>query len=191
MSLDLITEIQASPREFAQKYETMRAALELSEASKTVAADELRELRAALDEARRVATGQAFRADQFKAALERARALVPFLRGWIETMQSEQGYEDEGTMAWRSWQDMIAEVENVIAALAGADGAAPVAPAAPTCDLCKIQAGIKAAMDIIEPLPEIGDHYDAMVTRAFDALDDAYGFHRHEHSADGAPTESK
>jgi hypothetical protein len=27
MSLDLITEIQASPREFAQKYETMRAAL--------------------------------------------------------------------------------------------------------------------------------------------------------------------
>lgn len=56
------------------------------------------------------------------AALAQARALVPFLRGWIETMQSEQGYEDEGTMAWRSWQDMIAEVENVIAALAP-DGA--------------------------------------------------------------------
>lgn len=58
-------------------------------------------------------------------------------------------------------------------------------PAAPECDLCKIRAGLKSAMDIIEPLPEIGsDHYDQPLANAFNALDEAYSLFKHnEHTA--------
>lgn len=59
-----------------------------------------------------------------RAALERARALVPLVRLYIEYLESEQGYEENGTMAWRSWQEIIAEAENAIAAALGSGGAA-------------------------------------------------------------------
>lgn len=106
------------------------------------------------------------RAARAEVALERARTLVGKLR---------DGLDDY-------WITLHPEVADELAAALALDGATAV-PAAPTCDLCKIQAGIQAAMDIIEPLPNIGRHYDEMVTRAFDALDDAYGYHRHEHYA--------
>lgn len=59
-----------------------------------------------------------------RAALERARALGPLVRLYIEYLESEQGYEEDGTMAWRSWQDQITEAQNALAAALGSGGAA-------------------------------------------------------------------
>lgn len=49
------------------------------------------------------------------------------------------------------------------------------------CVMCRIQKTLKAAMDEIETLPEIGTTlYDDAVSEAYNALDNAYNLHNHE-----------